>query len=655
MQNEKIRNALVGLVAILMIFLQTIVSAAEYSQWDCPECGRTGNTRKYCGECGHPAPELENDNKVTSISNDTSANEQPVIKDYLLAASQGDAEAQHNLGYCYEQGIGVEQDYIKAYRWYKTANSNGYSSDGKELKTIKESYLAQKYKNQYYANGKLKTEYLFDATTGNVSRLNNYNRYGEISRYEIYDQWDPDGNILRKISYNTRSTGKYKETTYFYTYDNVGNCLTWTTTYKDGSVGENVIKTYDINGNCLTSKTFTSDGSIRSSYVYTYDEDDHITSLISQSPDGKVISKKCDYQYEGDHCTGYTVLNANDQIERYYQAVWQNDILVKRTEVDTSGNEIENSTYDLTYGDVISAKYPDDNGNFYETYYTYGTDSFEEDWRSLSSGYRSVTTYNTKEERLQVDSYTRDSSSQGWVYESTSRYSINEENQTEVESRYADGSKYIKILDDNEMPIFSQSYNADGSFKYASSYEYNEKGQETRRNILDENVKIEYYYISEYDVNGRKSTELSYNGDGTYRYGYSYVYNEKGQEIQENRLAEDGSIESYSISEYDVNDKKTKELTYYSDGTYRYGYSYVYNEKGQRIRENKLTENGSVESYSVSDYDENGEKSKEIDYGSNEMKTREIHYRRKDGMRQWKWIYYNSDGTLKEEKDWENY
>ena len=262
MQNVKIRNALVGLVAILMIFLQTIVSAAEYSQWDCPECGRTGNTRKYCGECGHPAPELENDNKVTSISNDTSANEQPVIKDYLLAASQGDAETQHNLGYCYEQGIGVEQDYIKAYRWYKTANSNGYSSDGKELKTIKESY-----------------------------------------------------------------------------------------------------------------------------------------------------------------------------------------------------------------GDVISAKYPDDNGNFYETYYTYGTDSFEEDWRSLSSGYRSVTTYNTKEERLQVDSYTRDSSSQGWVYESTSRYSINEENQTEVESRYADGSKYIKILDDNEMPIFSQSYNADGSFKYASSYE----------------------------------------------------------------------------------------------------------------------------------------------------------------------------------------
>ena len=27
-----------------------------YATWDCPECGRKGNTGRFCGSCGHPAP-----------------------------------------------------------------------------------------------------------------------------------------------------------------------------------------------------------------------------------------------------------------------------------------------------------------------------------------------------------------------------------------------------------------------------------------------------------------------------------------------------------------------------------------------------------------------------------------------------------------------
>ena len=35
------------------------VETSEATSWDCPECGRTGNTRNYCGGCGHPAPWME--------------------------------------------------------------------------------------------------------------------------------------------------------------------------------------------------------------------------------------------------------------------------------------------------------------------------------------------------------------------------------------------------------------------------------------------------------------------------------------------------------------------------------------------------------------------------------------------------------------------
>ena len=41
------------------------------------------------------------------------------------AADQGYARAQHNLGYMYEKGYGVDQDYVEAARWYRKAADQG--------------------------------------------------------------------------------------------------------------------------------------------------------------------------------------------------------------------------------------------------------------------------------------------------------------------------------------------------------------------------------------------------------------------------------------------------------------------------------------------------------------------------------------------------
>jgi hypothetical protein len=40
---------------------------------------------------------------------------------YRLAAEQGDANAQFNLGYCYANGKGVAQDEAEAVRYYRLA------------------------------------------------------------------------------------------------------------------------------------------------------------------------------------------------------------------------------------------------------------------------------------------------------------------------------------------------------------------------------------------------------------------------------------------------------------------------------------------------------------------------------------------------------
>ena len=50
------------------------------------------------------------------------------VKWYTLAAEQGDAHAQHNLGVMYDDGAGVPQDDKTAVIWYTLAAEQGYAA-----------------------------------------------------------------------------------------------------------------------------------------------------------------------------------------------------------------------------------------------------------------------------------------------------------------------------------------------------------------------------------------------------------------------------------------------------------------------------------------------------------------------------------------------
>jgi uncharacterized protein with FMN-binding domain len=47
-------------VWMIIITIAFVFSAAgENAPWDCPDCGRTGNTGSFCGGCGHAAPSVD--------------------------------------------------------------------------------------------------------------------------------------------------------------------------------------------------------------------------------------------------------------------------------------------------------------------------------------------------------------------------------------------------------------------------------------------------------------------------------------------------------------------------------------------------------------------------------------------------------------------
>jgi TPR repeat protein len=54
------------------------------------------------------------------------------VKWYRLAADQGDADAQFNLGFMYASGQGVPKDYVLAYMWRNLAAAAASDADIRE-------------------------------------------------------------------------------------------------------------------------------------------------------------------------------------------------------------------------------------------------------------------------------------------------------------------------------------------------------------------------------------------------------------------------------------------------------------------------------------------------------------------------------------------
>jgi uncharacterized protein len=46
---------------------------------------------------------------------------------FQKAADQGHAEAQYNLGFCYDKGVGVAQSFVKAFHWFQKAANQGHA------------------------------------------------------------------------------------------------------------------------------------------------------------------------------------------------------------------------------------------------------------------------------------------------------------------------------------------------------------------------------------------------------------------------------------------------------------------------------------------------------------------------------------------------
>jgi len=55
---------------------------------------------------------------------------------YLAAAEKGNKYAQHNIAFCYWDGVGIEKNREKAVMWMRRSAAQGYEKAKKALKTM---------------------------------------------------------------------------------------------------------------------------------------------------------------------------------------------------------------------------------------------------------------------------------------------------------------------------------------------------------------------------------------------------------------------------------------------------------------------------------------------------------------------------------------
>jgi TPR repeat protein len=60
------------------------------------------------------------------------------LSEWTPLAKQGDAVAQSNLGYMYNNGYGVLQDYVRAHMWFNISASSGNKNASKNRDTVAE-------------------------------------------------------------------------------------------------------------------------------------------------------------------------------------------------------------------------------------------------------------------------------------------------------------------------------------------------------------------------------------------------------------------------------------------------------------------------------------------------------------------------------------
>jgi antitoxin component YwqK of YwqJK toxin-antitoxin module len=133
--------------------------------------------------------------------------------------------------------------------------------------------------------------------------------------------------------------------------------------------------------------------------------------------------------------------------------------------------------------------------------------------------------------------------------------------------------------------------------------EYNNQGRKTKETTYNKDGSIAYEYLFNYSANARETYwELS---DGTKIKSETETYNDAGQLLERIRYHTDGQLQDRITVTYE-NGEKSKEIYFNQSNEITYSVNYAYGKGTKTIRESYTNSKGEKERNGATNLDENG-------------------------------------------------
>ena len=163
-------------------------------------------------------------------------------------------------------------------------------------------------------------------------------------------------------------------------------------------------------------------------------------------------------------------------------------------------------------------------------------------------------------------------------------------------------SKYKYVYDKNRNVVEEISFNPKGEIVEKIVYTYNEHGKVVDEILYlgDDLINCNYKLVRSYNDEGWLLGGVAYDGNGGILYEYSFVYDDKGQRIRE--VFED----IIYVFEYDDNGHRTSQATYSSDEISNSSTLFRYDDKGLCVEESWLDGEGNLDALVTMKYNDAG-------------------------------------------------
>lgn len=495
----------------------------------------------------------------------------------------GAAEGEYTLSMDVVEAGDINENYVTDMRLNVITVRVGQAAQAKEKK---------RKTNQYFNDGKLYIAYDYN-DQGYLAWVTTYNRFGKMIESWTALEFDEAGNAIRYKIVRPGSTGNYYEVPYEASYDERGNQIGYSYTYRDGTFGGR--------------------------YEITYDQDNHKVTTYSYNRHGEVSSITTDYVYnDSDQVVSYTSRNADGSEKSHYEAEWSGSVRVHSKTTAPDGSLISEYTMDPIYGDTLIWHHQDEDG-YTDSVITYGQDGYEEDYQyhytsGTYSDYHALEQYDTlgrNVKRTYLDEFGRE---EGTTY-----------------TEYGDNGKYTET--------YYSTYNTH------TVYEYDEFGREVMTRYYSDDGSYDYIQYSEYDDLGRRIVAKEYDLNGNLNNYTEYEYDEQDRIIRSTTYNANGSKSYESLNTYDASGKSTNVfISYYSDGSYSVSED---DENGNTAKRTSYNAAGEMESYTLYERNEKGRATKEWEYNSKNELTSYSVYQYNEYGDYTDWVVYDADGGVK--------